>query len=106
MVRSYIVACPPLRLCATLQKLRRPEPVLIRIVGEQQSTALDAIDQRPGDGRVEGWATPAPPQSAQGLSRGGADVRRAVHHDRAVTRAVVHAGFEAVEPQRVAVLAD
>src|SRR5829696_6681013 len=84
----------------------RIEPVLVGIVGEHDPLAADAIDDFAGHTFAQRRASPAAAEAAVLLHEVVADVRRAVHHDRPLTRTVIEAFVESLETQRIPVLAD
>src|SRR5262245_33564933 len=85
---------------------RRPEPILIRVVSEEQPVAPHTVDHLARHTFTKGRTPPAATETAVCLDEVVADVRRAVHHDRALASAVIEAFVESLEPKGVAVLAD
>jgi hypothetical protein len=72
---------------------------LIGIIREQQAAALHPVNDFARNGFAERGASPAAAEAPLRAGKRLADVRRAVHHDRALTRPIVEALVEAVEPQ-------
>jgi hypothetical protein len=67
---------------------------------------IQTIDHVPRDGRADRRAAPASAETPVRPDECLADIRRAVHHDGAVARAIVDAAIEPIEPQRVAIPSD
>ena len=96
----------PGRAIAIAQKRRRREPLRIRVVREDKSRFLHAINQVVRNALSKRRAAPASAETPLRARNRFAHIRGTVDHDRAVHRAIVEAGIQPVEPKRVAVLAD
>ncbi len=93
-------------VAAAAEKARARQPVVVGIVGEQELSALERVNHLARDRRAQGRATETAPQPTLALAEHGIDVARTMHDDGAGAGVVVHAWFEAVHAQRVAVAAD
>src|SRR6185503_12744126 len=93
-------------LDAAIQELRRLQPGLIRIVGEDHAAAAHGVDDLLRNRLANRGASPAAAKPPVRPGDAGIDVGRAVHHDGALAGVGVEAGLQSIEPQRVAVVAD
>src|SRR2546426_543247 len=89
-----------------IEELRRFQPRGVGVVREDHAAAPHGVDPLPRPRLAQRRAAKAPAEPSIRLRDAGLDVRRAVHHDRAIARVAVEAGLEPVEPQRVAVVPD
>ena len=89
-----------------IEKPRRLQPGRIRIVGEDHAATAHGVDDLPRDRLADRRASPAAAKPSVRFRHAGIDVRRAVHHDGALAGVGVEARFQAVEAERVAVMAD
>src|SRR5689334_21306166 len=103
MLRTLAYGLWPL---AVREVFRLLDPVRIGVVREDEAAALDAIDHFVRDAFAKRGTTPAAAETALRAGELVADVRGAVHHDRALERAIVEPAIETVPTKRVAVLPD
>ena len=82
------------------------QPARVGVIREYERALFDGVDNGAGDGRPERGAAVAAAKPSYGPELRVTDIRRAVHDDGALARAIVDAGLEPIEAQRISIGAD